>query len=187
MSLENAVGIAARAVTGNAAKVLPRRGRPVPISSPPIPVPQIPLPKSPLLLGGCRHRRQHEPVCSPRIIPGANRRQFPPPPNHFTRCDRGPVALRLGCGSAAQCSAQLCDPVGICDLIVLPAFRVDRTEHAGKGGGAQTIPLYENTEISRPAGCCCGCGLSLHLGGSRGGLRAGRRPPDLDLSEHEVR
>lgn len=185
MSLENAVGIAARAVTGNAAKVCRGADGPSPFRRLPFRCPKFPA-KIAFALG----RLSPPPPTRTRVFSAHNpgrKSAAVSAPQPFHPLRPGPVALRLGCGSAAQCSAQLCDPVGICDLIVLPAFRVDRTEHAGKGGGAQTIPLYENTEISRPAGCCCGCGLSLHLGGSRGGLRAGRRPPDLDLSEHEVR
>ena len=42
-----------------------------------------------------------------RGAPSAGRWQFPPRHSLFTRCDRGPVALRCGCGSPALCSSRL--------------------------------------------------------------------------------
>ena len=99
---------ALREKSSRAAKILRSHGRPArpaSNSSAPILLPKIPLPNSDLFTSGSVPRRQPNHACpsAPAArTPGAGRWPLPPRHSIFSRCDRGPVAPRFGCGSTAR-------------------------------------------------------------------------------------
>ena len=91
-------------------------------------------------------------------------------------CDRGPVALRLGCGPAALCSAYLCGPLGICDC-----GETARDPGAAAAGPRRTQPRSVGRAAPNPP--CRAISLSCagrdsdaaRASGARGRRRCGPR------------